>query len=471
MQNEKVQAIVGPQTSDEAMFLANLGNRSRVPVVSFSATSPSVSPKEISYFVRAAPNDADLAKPIAAVVGAFGWKRVVVVYEDTNYGAGPMPCLFDALKEVEARVPYRFVVSPTASNEGILKDLYKLKTMQSRVFVVHMGSSLGSRFFPLVREAEMMSEGYAWIITEGLAGPLDSLDAAFVDSMQGVIAVKPYIPGSKALEGFKKRWRRNSLLDNPDNLLSEPTTVGLRAYDTIWALAMVAETLEVVPDRSAVMETADTSSDMAHLGTSEAGPEILDSILKTTFEGLSGKFILINGELRATAYEVVNLVGRSQREVGFWTPRRGLSRHLDLSDRREKSTSAETLGFIIWPGETIVVPRGWEEPVGEKKMRVGIPKESGFDLIMKAEYHPSTNKTIASGFVIEVFEEAVKKLPYALPLEYVPYDGDYNSLVNQIALQVGKLLPILFHSDRPRSGSLTGRLCDRNSMPSLGTSQ
>ncbi|CAA7408161.1 unnamed protein product [Spirodela intermedia] len=435
MMNEKVQAIVGPQTSVEAMFLADLGTRSRVPVISFSATSPSVSPKEKSYFVRAAPNDADQAEPIAAVVGAFGWKRVVVVYEDTNIGSGPMPSLFDALKDVKARVPYRLVVSPTASKEGILKDLYKLKTMQTRVFVVHMGSSLASRFFPLAMEAEMMSAGYAWIITEGLAELLDSVDAAVVHSMQGVIAVKPYIAESKVLGDFKRRWRKKFLLENPDSLLSEPSTIGLRAYDTIWALAKVAETLGVVSARYAVTDIADTSSDMALLGTSEAGPEILDSLLNTTFDGLSGNFRLINGELRTSAYEVVNLIGTSQREVGFWTPPRGLSRHLDWSDQRERSTSRENLGLIIWPGESTVVPKGWVEPVGEEKIRVGIPKESGFDLIMKTDYQLSTNMTIASGFVIEVFEEAVKKLPYAIPLEYVAYEGSYDSLVKQIALQ------------------------------------
>ncbi|CAA6671055.1 unnamed protein product [Spirodela intermedia] len=347
MMNEKVQAIVGPQTSVEAMFLADLGTRSRVPVISFSATSPSVSPKEKSYFVRAAPNDADQAEPIAAVVGAFGWKRVVVVYEDTNSGLVRCP-------------PGRAV---------------------------------------------------------GFCGrcccPLNA----------GVIAVKPYIAESKVLGDFKRRWRKKFLLENPDSLLSEPSTIGLRAYDTIWALAKVAETLGVVSARYAVTDIADTSSDMALLGTSEAGPEILDSLLNTTFDGLSGNFRLINGELRTSAYEVVNLIGTSQREVGFWTPPRGLSRHLDWSDQRERSTSRENLGLIIWPGESTVVPKGWVEP------------ESGFDLIMKTDYQLSTNMTIASGFVIEVFEEAVKKLPYAIPLEYVAYEGSYDSLVKQIALQ------------------------------------
>uniref|UniRef100_A0A1D1Y6Y1 Glutamate receptor n=1 Tax=Anthurium amnicola TaxID=1678845 RepID=A0A1D1Y6Y1_9ARAE len=438
LKNEQVRAIVGPQTSDEAMFLADLGTKSNVTIFSFSATSPAVSPVQNPYFVRAVPNDSAQARPIAAVVGAFGWKRVVLVYEDTNYGAGAVPFLVDAFKEVDARVHYRCVIRPSASDDEILKELYKLMTMQTRVFVVHMGWSLGPRLFSHAKQVGMMSEGYVWIVTDGLAGLLDSMDpSSLLDSMQGVIGVKPYIPMSQSLRDFKRRWRLQFLLENSvDGEATEPNTDGLRAYDTIWALALVAEASGVGGPRfTRPPETTESSNDLAAVGVSETGRGLLDAILKTSFDGLMGKFHLLDGELHAPGYTVVNVIGQKQREVGYWTPFHGLSKQLNWYSRKNYTTSRDDLWLIIWPGEPHFVPRGWENPTGEMKMRVGVPRESGFDSILKVEFHPVTNETIVSGYVIEVFEAAVSELPYAIPIEYVPFVGDYDSLVYQIHLQ------------------------------------
>jgi hypothetical protein len=41
-------------------------------------------------------------------------------------------------------VPYRSVIDQSATSEQITKELYKLMTMQTRVFVVHMPPSMAS---------------------------------------------------------------------------------------------------------------------------------------------------------------------------------------------------------------------------------------------------------------------------------------------------------------------------------------
>ncbi|KAK9942912.1 hypothetical protein M0R45_008555 [Rubus argutus] len=42
IKNVQVQAILGPKSSMQAKFVIDLGNRTRVPIISFSATSPSL---------------------------------------------------------------------------------------------------------------------------------------------------------------------------------------------------------------------------------------------------------------------------------------------------------------------------------------------------------------------------------------------------------------------------------------------
>ncbi|KAL6995305.1 hypothetical protein U1Q18_005442, partial [Sarracenia purpurea var. burkii] len=91
--------------------------------------------------------------------------EMVPIYVDNEFGEGISLFLFD--------------------------ELYKLMTMQTTVFVVHMFPTLASQVFAKAKEVEMMSEGYVWIVTDLLANALGLLDPSAIDSMQGVLGVEP----------------------------------------------------------------------------------------------------------------------------------------------------------------------------------------------------------------------------------------------------------------------------------------
>ncbi|KAL6619364.1 hypothetical protein ACP70R_034503 [Stipagrostis hirtigluma subsp. patula] len=183
LENENVQAIIGPQKSSQAAFLSELGSRCHVPVVSFSATSPTLSHSSLPYFVRATINDSAQVNSIASLVKFYGWREAVPIYEDTDYGRGIIPYLVDALHDLNARVPYRSVISWTATGEQITQELYKLMTMQTRVFIVHMSITLASLFFTKAKEAGMMTKGYAWIMTDGLTNLIGSMSPSVLEAM------------------------------------------------------------------------------------------------------------------------------------------------------------------------------------------------------------------------------------------------------------------------------------------------
>ena len=109
------------------------------------------------------------------------------IYEDGDYGRGLIPYISDAIVNVDAKVMYRTVIYHSASDDWILKELYKMKTMQTRVFIVHALPDLATRFFKKVHEAGMIEVGYAWIITEVLTSRLHSLDRSDIDLMQGTL--------------------------------------------------------------------------------------------------------------------------------------------------------------------------------------------------------------------------------------------------------------------------------------------
>ena len=79
MKNEEVQAIIGPQRSKEARFVIELGRKAQVPIISFSATSPSLSPSQNPFFIRTTPDDSAQVKAIVDIVKAFGWREIVPI--------------------------------------------------------------------------------------------------------------------------------------------------------------------------------------------------------------------------------------------------------------------------------------------------------------------------------------------------------------------------------------------------------
>ncbi|XXG51709.1 hypothetical protein AAC387_Pa03g0221 [Persea americana] len=206
LKNVPVKAIIGPETSAQAQFMAELGNRAHVPILSFSATSPLLSTITTPYFIRTGQSDLSQVKAIIAIIQAFGWKEVVPIYEDTPYENGLIPNFTTALQEVNIRVPYKSVISHQATDDQIERELFKLETIQTRVFVVHLSPSLSSRLFFKANKVRMMSEGHVWIITDGLANVVYSMNSPVIQSMQGVLGARPYIPKSKELDDFKERY-------------------------------------------------------------------------------------------------------------------------------------------------------------------------------------------------------------------------------------------------------------------------
>ena len=158
-----VQAIVGPETSTQAKFLAELGNKSSVPIISFSADSPSRSPSQTPYFIRTAWNDSSRAEAIASLVQKFNWREVISVIEDDNTNTRFVPDLVDALRHVGTRVPYMCKIHSSAGDDEIKGAISSLKSNWTSVFVVQMSYQLALKFFHLAKDEGMMGQGFVWI--------------------------------------------------------------------------------------------------------------------------------------------------------------------------------------------------------------------------------------------------------------------------------------------------------------------
>ncbi|XP_012853756.1 PREDICTED: glutamate receptor 2.3-like [Erythranthe guttata] len=431
IKNVKVQAIIGPLYSIQANFLISLGNKSQVPIITFSATSPSLSSLRTPYFVRATHKDSSQVGPIVAIVKAFKWREVVPIHEDNEFGEGILPFLTDALKHANVRVPHTSAIAQSATDDEITAELYKLTRMQTRVFVVHLLNPLASTLFTLAARLGMMSEDYAWIVTDSVANDFSSMNISMLESMLGVIGVKPHVRQTRKLDDFALRYEK--MFPRATNYYS-PDVYGLWAYDSATALAMSAENAAGLGSLTAYQETntSGNSTDLEAFGVSLSGPNLIRALSSTNFTGLAGEFRLVDGQLQTPPYEIVNIVGGAgNRTIGYWTKENGIVDELNVT------SSSTKLGAVVWPGKGSSPPRGW---VVGKKLRVGVPVKAGFTEFVNVTWN-SDNSYNVNGYCIDVFRDVMAALPYNVSYEYIPFAtsdhkaaGNYDDLVYQVYL-------------------------------------
>lgn len=287
LKNEEVRAILGPLTSPEARFVVELGEKARVPTVSFSATSSNISPLQSPYFIRTAAADSSQLKAITTLFQGLEWKKVIIVYEDTGYQDGFIRDITHAFREANIRISGMSAVS--ANDSQILEELNKLKAMATRVFFSAHDFPPWIASFCSCKGHWNDGKGYGWIMTDESSNLLNSMDDEAIGAMEGVLGIRPYVPKSKNLEYFKRRQEKELQCSKPKAVLN---IFGLWAYDAVWALAMAVERIGPINSAFVKQEKRQNASDMASLGSSDVGPVLLKEILSTRFNGLSGEFNL-----------------------------------------------------------------------------------------------------------------------------------------------------------------------------------
>lgn len=114
-----------------------------------------------------------------------------------------------------------------------------------------------------------------------------------------------------------ERWRNRFHQENPDIDRFELNVLGLWAYDSATMLAMAVDRSSISRSKFKKPVTTSNLADLAAMGSSEMGPRLLQSIKNTRFQGLSDEFHLVDGQLQPSAFQIVNVIGKGEREIGF----------------------------------------------------------------------------------------------------------------------------------------------------------
>lgn len=425
-------AIIGPQSSVVAHIISHLANELQVPLLSFGATDPTLSSLQFPFFVRTTQSDLYQMTAVAEVVDHYGWKNVIAIFVDDDYGRSGVSALDDKLAERRCRISYKMGISPESgvNRADIMDRLIKVALMESRIIVLHVNPDMGFMVFSVAKYIGMMGNGYVWIATDWLSSVLDSaapLPSDKMDLMQGVLVLRQHTPESDRKRAFFSRWK--NLTGGSLGLHS----YGLYAYDSVW---LVAHAIDAFFNQGGVVSFSNDSrllsigSGNLHLealSIFDDGNLLLQNILQSNLVGLTGP-IKFNSDrsLILPAYDIINVVGTGFRIIGYWSNYSGLSVVLPevLYTRPPNRSSAnEQLYSVIWPGETISKPRGWVFPNNGKELKIGVP-----DRVSYREFVSRVRGTdMFKGFCIDVFTAAINLVPYAVPYRFIPFGNGHEN--------------------------------------------
>uniref|UniRef100_A0A6N2KW28 Glutamate receptor n=1 Tax=Salix viminalis TaxID=40686 RepID=A0A6N2KW28_SALVM len=393
-------AIVGPQSSVTAHAISFVANELQIPLLSYSSTDPTLSSPQFPFFVMTARNDLYQMAAIAEIVDYYGWKEVIAIYGDDDYGRNGIAALGDKLAERRCKISFKAPLTPAATREEITDLLVKVASTESRILVVHTFSSWGPVVFSVAQYLGMMGPGYVWITTNWLSTLVETdspLPAGTLDDIQGVLTLRMYTPDSELKRKFVSRW--STLSSGTTAYGSNPmglSTYGLYAYDTVWLLA-------------------------------HAINAFFDQGGNVNMTGVTGK-VKFNpdGNLIHPAYDIINVIGNGIRRIGYWSNYSGLSvvpPETLYSRPPNRSSSSQKLHGVIWPGQTAQKPRGWVYPENGRHLRIAVPSRVSYCEFVSQV--PGTDKF--AGYCIDVFTAAINLLPYAVPYKLIPYgDGVTN---------------------------------------------
>ncbi|ONH96088.1 hypothetical protein PRUPE_7G106900 [Prunus persica] len=436
-------AIIGPQNAVTAHIISHIANELQVPLLSFSVTDPTLSSLQFPFFVRTTQNDLHQMAAVAAMIDHYGWKEVIALYVDDDYGRNGIAALGDMLAERRCKISYKapLVLDPNQSN--ITDLLVKVALTESRIIVLHAYAGWGPQVFTVAKYLGMMGTGYVWIATHWLTTQIDTnspLPSSMMDDMQGVLTLRMYTPETELKRKFVSRW---------SNLTSGQTSkgklglnaYGLYAYDTVWLLA---HAINAFFDQGGNISFSNDSRltqlrrgdlNLDAMSIFNGGNLLLRNILQVNMTGITGpvKFTP-DRNLIHPAFEIINVIGTGIRKIGYWSNYSGLSVvPPEYTKPPNRSSSNESLYGVIWPGQTTQKPRGWVFPNNGRHLKIGVPKRVSFrEFVSYAE-----GNDMFTGYCIDVFTAALNMLPYAVPYKLIPFgDGVKNPTSTELVHKI-----------------------------------
>lgn len=226
---DKVVAIAGEGHSSAALAEIEVAKKNNIPIVISEAWSDTITEKGYPNVFRVAPNNSMFAKKVVGFIQQFGYKRVAIMVEDTDFGIGNEKLLGQALKKLG--IEYKSQVINREAKDFV-PQLLELKQFKPDI-ILNLFTGVGS--YLIVKQAKEQDIAP----TPGCTMLMGGADAAYPEiwqtvgkAAQYVVWQSPYTPKAKftdktqtVMAAYTKKYNHT------------PTYATLHAYDSILVIA------------------------------------------------------------------------------------------------------------------------------------------------------------------------------------------------------------------------------------------
>jgi ABC-type branched-subunit amino acid transport system substrate-binding protein len=343
---DDVVGIVGPCYSSTAQPVAQLSKIFNIPLVSPSATSPTLSDKSnFPTFFRTAPSDAFQGTAMIGLLKKYNWKKFAAVACNGPYCVNGNQVLVDKASAQNITVTFIGSYPRETQDEALITEmLQNVKDTGVRILTVFGLAAELPVLFRVGAKLDMI-DGWVWILSDSLAGnPWGELSTDGVN-WTGALSVVPKGGSGAVFERFKAKFEElnTEAFMQSDQYTPEggwvpagfpPLQKDIDFYGTsnfdnyahysfdagkaiTFATAAILDKLGKHP----------CNTDMADYR------ELLNQELKTTFfEGATGQVFFDQFQDRIGGYEIYSLdhsssvmEDRGWKTIGLWTELGGIA--------------------------------------------------------------------------------------------------------------------------------------------------
>lgn len=386
---------------------------------------------------------------MANLIDFNGWKEVIAIYLDDDYGRNGISALSDELEKRRLKIAHKLPLSIQFDLDEITNLLDRSKVFGPRVYVVHVNPDPRLRIFSIAHKLQMMTSDYVWLVTDWLAATLHSLspvNQTTLSVVQGVVGLRQHVLDSRKKRAFVSRWIKMQKEGVANTSLN---SYGFYAYDTVWTVALsIDKFLEVhnditfsLHDNNMLPHTESIGIQLEKLKVFAGGPDLVNILLQSNFSGVSGK-LKFNSDrnIISGGYDVININQTGIKRVGYWSNHSGFSvvpPEVLAKKEHHRYSQDQKLDNITWPGGKTERPRGWVIADNSKPLRIGVPKRASF-VEFVTELQDSHH---IQGYCIDVFKKALEFIPYEVPYVLKPVGNgkanpNYDALVKMVAENV-----------------------------------
>lgn len=427
--NPGIIGIVGPAYSRESNDVAALAERIGIPIISYAATDPALSDRNLfPTFYRTVCPDDTAAIAIGKLFRQYNWTSSIIIYQNDAFGINGAKFISQAFNEIEVAVRKTVIFDIiTKKIRGDLKSL--LTSSSTRVVVVWVDPVYTPFVIKIALENDVLGPQFTWILSSSI--PLTSFNQTLVPKLVGMFTVEPVVASvvdapynNTLLAAAYGVWAQYEPETFPGP--SKVNSYALFAFDATWSLILsLQEMCSTATDLSSpciALNNASYCFDRRYLHSRA----LLDTLNNITFLGVSGPVQFsaeVSDRINGTYYYAQN-AQRSANGVNF-TP------VLKYSTAEGWRIYGDVT-VIVWPGNSLKPPT--DRPVLEGvTLRIAVIQAIPFTMLTYVTNEFGQNTTKFIGYIPDLIDLLQYNMKFNPDVILAPSNKTYNQIIQDLA--------------------------------------